>query len=116
MKEASEKGNQTSKQWAERVDQALAKAGTSGPQCNEILQAHYDVSRKICQQVPDDDARDLGIIAGGQLASHHWRAKVRPSADGAPHPVMVRVHALRGCERSSRPQTRHNHANLTVRL
>jgi ferritin-like metal-binding protein YciE len=40
----------------------------------KILEAHYEVSRKIRQKAPDDMSRDLGIIAAGQLALHYWIA------------------------------------------
>ena len=74
LKAALEKGNQVSQQWAQRIDQALSEAGGSGEQKNPILEAHYEVSRTIRQQAPDDDSRDLGIIASGQLALHYWIA------------------------------------------
>ncbi len=74
LKAALDKGNDTSKQWSERIDRALAEVGGSDQQENPILQAHYDVSQKIRQQATDDTARDLGIIAAGQLALHYWIA------------------------------------------
>ena len=74
LKAALEKGNQVSKQWSQRVGQALKEAGGGGEQKNPILEAHFEVSRKIRQQAPDDSTRDLGIIADGQLALHYWIA------------------------------------------
>jgi ferritin-like metal-binding protein YciE len=74
LKQALEQGNQTSKQWSERIDRALAEAGGDGEQENPILEAHFQVSKKIRQQAPDDYSRDLGIIASGQLALHYWIA------------------------------------------
>ena len=74
LKSALDKGNDTSKQWAERIDRALAEAGGSDQQQNPILEAHYEVSKRIRQQAPDDQSRDLGIIAAGQLALHYWIA------------------------------------------
>jgi ferritin-like metal-binding protein YciE len=74
LKAALEQGNETSKQWATRIDQALAEAGNGGEQQNPILEAHFEVSKKIRQQAPDDYSRDLGIIAAGQLALHYWIA------------------------------------------
>jgi ferritin-like metal-binding protein YciE len=74
LKAALEQGNETSKQWATRIDQALAEAGNGGEQENPILEAHYEVSQKIRQQATDDYSRDLGIIAAGQLALHYWIA------------------------------------------
>lgn len=74
LKAALEKGNEVSQQWTQRIDQALQEAGGSGEQENPVLEAHYEVSRKIRQQAPDDTSRDLGIIASGQLALHYWIA------------------------------------------
>ena len=74
LKAALEKGNEVSKQWTQRIDQALGEAGGTGEQKNPVLEAHYEVSRIIRQQAPDDVTRDLGIIANGQLALHYWIA------------------------------------------
>lgn len=74
LKAALSQGNETSKQWTARIDQALNEAGGGDEQENPILEAHYEVSKKIRQQAPDDYARDLGIIAAGQLALHYWIA------------------------------------------
>ncbi len=74
LKAALEQGNQTSQQWAQRIDQALQEAGGSGEQNNPVLEGLYEVSRQIRQQAPDDASRDLGIIANGQLALHYWIA------------------------------------------
>jgi ferritin-like metal-binding protein YciE len=74
LKQALDQGNDTSKQWAQRIDRALQEAGGGGEQQNPILEAHHEVSKKIRQQAPDDYSRDLGIIASGQLALHYWIA------------------------------------------
>lgn len=74
LKAALNQGNETSKQWTARLDRALQEAGGAGEQQNLILEAHYEVSKKIRQQAPDDYSRDLGIIAAGQLALHYWIA------------------------------------------
>lgn len=74
LKRALEEGNRVSQQWTQRIDKALQEAGGGGEQKNPILEAHYEVSRKIRQQAPDDASRDLGIIADGQLALHYWIA------------------------------------------
>ena len=74
LKTALDQGNQTSRQWAQRIDQALTEAGKGGEEQNPVLEGLYDVSRKIRQQAPDDASRDLGIIASGQLALHYWIA------------------------------------------
>ncbi len=74
LKSALEEGNKQSKIWAERIERGLTEAGGNEEQENEILKAHYEVSKKIRQQAPDDYSRDLGIIASGQLALHYWIA------------------------------------------
>lgn len=74
LKSALDKGNETSKQWTARIGQALADAGGADEQQNLILEAHYQVSKKIRQQAPNDVSRDLGIIAADQLALHYWIA------------------------------------------
>lgn len=75
LKSALETGSRVSKQWAERIDQALREAGGGdGEQKNPVVKALYEVSRMIRQQAPDDMSRDLGIIANGQLALHYWIA------------------------------------------
>ncbi len=73
LKAALDEGNRTSKEWAARIDRALQQAG-GDQQDNPILDAHHEVSRRIRQQAPDDQSRDLGIIASGQLALHYWIA------------------------------------------
>ncbi|QJD79069.1 DUF892 family protein [Spirosoma rhododendri] len=74
LTDALKKGNQTSQQWSARIDRALAEVGGSDQQENPVLEAHYEVSKKIRQQATDDISRDLGIIAAGQLALHYWIA------------------------------------------
>ena len=74
LKQALDQGNETSKQWSARIDRALQEAGGGGQQENPILEAHFQVSKKIRAQAPDDNSRDLGIIAAGQLALHYWIA------------------------------------------
>jgi ferritin-like metal-binding protein YciE len=71
---ALQQGNEQSKVWAERIDRCLEEAGGTADEKNEILEAHYEVSKQIRQQAPDDDSRDLGIIASGQMALHYWIA------------------------------------------
>jgi ferritin-like metal-binding protein YciE len=73
LKAALGEGNRTSKEWAARIDRALQQAG-GDQQDNPILEAHYEVSRRIRQQATDEQSRDLGIIASGQLALHYWIA------------------------------------------
>ncbi|WP_152047670.1 DUF892 family protein [Aureimonas psammosilenae] len=74
LKAALQQGNETSKQWSARIDRAIGEAGDVPQIENQILQAHYDVSKEIRRDAKDDQSRDLGIIAAGQMALHYWIA------------------------------------------
>lgn len=74
LKSALAAGNKTAGQWAKRVQDAIGEAGPSEDTGNQILEAHYDVSKKIRQKAPDATTRDLGIIAAAQMALHYWIA------------------------------------------
>lgn len=75
LKQALQQGSKTSEGWAQRIDQALQQAGgPKGDDSNPIMEAHYEVSKRIRGQAPDDMSRDLGIVASGQLALHYWIA------------------------------------------
>ena len=85
LKAALEEGNRTSKQWAERIERAVQQAGDGGQQNNPIVEALYEVSKRIRQQAPDDTSRDLGIVAGSQLALHYWIAAFGTMASYTKH-------------------------------
>ena len=68
------RGNDTAKQWQQRIERAIEEAGGADTQDNEILEAHYEVSKDIRGEADTDQVRDLGIIASGQLALHYWIA------------------------------------------
>jgi ferritin-like metal-binding protein YciE len=74
LKTLLQRGNETAKQWEQRLKQAIEEAGGVEEQDNEILEAHYEVSKEIRGQADTDDVRDLGIIASGQMALHYWIA------------------------------------------
>ena len=74
LKQALQKGTETAKQWMQRIDRALQEAGGADERDNPVLEAHYEVSKRIRQEAPSDEARDLGIVAAGQLALHYWIA------------------------------------------
>ncbi len=74
LKSALQQGAQTAQQWATRIDRALQEAGGSDVNDNPIIEAHYEVGKRIRNQAPDDFSRDLGIVAAAQLASHYWIA------------------------------------------
>jgi ferritin-like metal-binding protein YciE len=74
LQAALQAGNKMSEQWAQRIAQASGEAGGAEDTGNPVLDARYEVSRKIRQKAPDAMTRDLGIIAAGQLALHYWIA------------------------------------------
>lgn len=74
LRAALQEGNKTSEQWAQRISQAVQETGGAEDTGNPVLEAHYEVSKRIRQKAPDAMSRDLGIIAAGQLALHYWIA------------------------------------------
>ena len=74
LKTLLQRGNDTAKQWQQRIERAIDEAGGVDDEDNEILEAHYEVSKDIRGQADTDQVRDLGIIASGQLALHYWIA------------------------------------------
>jgi len=74
LKTLLQQGNATAKQWQQRIERAIDEAGGVDSQDNEIMEAHYEVSKEIRGNADTDQVRDLGIIASGQLALHYWIA------------------------------------------
>ncbi len=74
LKAALQAGNKTAEQWAHRIAQARRETGDAEDTGNPILEAHFEVSKKIRHNAPDAMSRDLGIVAAGQLALHYWIA------------------------------------------
>jgi ferritin-like metal-binding protein YciE len=74
LKTLLQRGNETARQWQQRLEQAIDEAGDVDEQDNEIMEAHYEVSKEIRGQAETDEVRDLGIIASGQMALHYWIA------------------------------------------
>ena len=74
LKSALQAGNSISEQWEQRIGQAITEAGSVENAGNPILDAHYEVSKRIRRNAPDATSRDLGIVAAGQLALHYWIA------------------------------------------
>lgn len=74
LKAMLEQGRETTRAWGDRL--ARAAEGTEGGDAGEnpVMEAHYEVSRRIRAQADEDGARDLGIVAAGQLALHYWIA------------------------------------------
>lgn len=74
LKSALQQANKTSEQWQQRLAQAVQEVGSAEDTGNPVLDAHFDVSKKIRAKAQDAMSRDLGIIAAGQLALHYWIA------------------------------------------
>ncbi len=76
LKELLQHGSKHAETWAERLAQASAKLGAaqSQTQANPIIDAIQQVGGKIISKAADPVARDLGIIASGQLALHYYIA------------------------------------------
>lgn len=72
LRDALVEGNQISKTWSERCDMALQEVGGSIRKENPVMKAHYDASKRIRSEALEENARDLGIIAHGQLCLHYW--------------------------------------------
>lgn len=116
LKQALEQGNHTSKQWQERIERAREEAGDEGREENPILEAHYEVSKKIRGQAEDDYSRDLGIIASGQLALHYWIASfgtLRTYAEQAG--LTQAAQALEACLKEAK-QADEQHTQIAERI
>ena len=76
LKEMMRQGSQHSEQWAQRLGRAAeqAGAGQGAEPSNPIIDAIQQVGGKIITKATDPVARDLGIIASGQLALHYYIA------------------------------------------
>jgi ferritin-like metal-binding protein YciE len=91
LKSALEQGNRQSQEWAQRIERAVSQAGEGQTSDNPVLEAHYEVSRRIRANAPDVTSRDLGIIANGQLAIHYWIAAFGTMANYTRHLGMDEV-------------------------
>ena len=115
LKSALEEGNRTSQQWAGRIEQANRQAGGAA-QDNPVLDALYEVSRRIRQQAPDATSRDLGIIASGQLALHYWIAAFGTMATYAKQLGMEEVaRDMKACSEEAK-QADEAHTALAGRI
>ncbi|RZK25753.1 MAG: hypothetical protein EOO63_15620, partial [Hymenobacter sp.] len=54
LKTLLQRGNDTSKQWEQRLERAIQEAGGVDDQDNEIVEAHYEVSKEIRGQASTD--------------------------------------------------------------
>ncbi len=76
LKELLQHGSKHAETWQERLAAASQKMGAApvATQSNPIIDAIQQVGGKIIGKATDSTARDLGIIASGQLALHYYIA------------------------------------------
>ncbi len=76
LKEVLQQGSKYAEAWRERLAAAAGQVGggQSATPGNPILDAIQQVGGKIIHKAADPTARDLGIIASGQLALHYYIA------------------------------------------
>ena len=76
LKELLQQGSKHAEAWQERLSAASQKVGgaQAETQGNPIIDAIQQVGGKIISKAADSTARDLGIIASGQLALHYYIA------------------------------------------
>ena len=76
LKEALQQGSRYSETWRERLSQIADQVGGSAVagEGNPVIDAIQQVGGKIIKTTNDPVARDLGIIASGQLALHYYIA------------------------------------------
>lgn len=85
LKELLRDGARHSETWRERLSQAAGEVGASQSATggNPVIDAIQQVGGKIIQKAEDPTARDLGIIASGQLAAHYYIAAFGTMAEYA---------------------------------
>ena len=74
LKQTLKRGEETSKEWRERVDRAMDEFDVEGEGDNPVIEAHFEVAQRTREEASTDAVRDLGVIAAGQLALHYWIA------------------------------------------
>ena len=74
LKAALKTSSEVSQQWSARLERARQQVSEGGPNDDPVMEAMFEVSRRIRQAAPDAVSRDLGIIANSQLAIHYWIA------------------------------------------
>lgn len=116
LKAALEQGNQTAKQWAERIERAVQQAGGGDQHDNPVIEAHFEVSRRIRQQASDAVSRDLGIVASGQLALHYWIAAFGTMANYTKHVGLDDVASDMKASADEARQADEQHTQLAEQL
>ncbi len=69
-------GTEVAERWRQRLESAERATGdsSSAPTDNEIVKAIQHTGEKVSRHAKTDVARDLGIVAAGQLALHYYIA------------------------------------------
>jgi ferritin-like metal-binding protein YciE len=116
LKAALQEGNETAKKWAQRIEQAIAEVGGAESQNNEIIEAHYQVSKEIRAKAESDTTRDLGIIASGQMALHYWIASFGTVASYAASAGLTQTEQnLKACVQEAK-QADDKHTDIAQRI
>ena len=116
LKAALEAGNKRAADWKRRIEQAIQEAGPSEDTGNPILEAHYDVSKKIREKAANATVRDLGIAAAGRLALHYWIAAFETLRTYAAKLGMVSVQGgIQACLDEAK-QAERQHEDLAIRI
>lgn len=116
LRAALEKGNTVAEGWARRIQEAIGEVGPSEDTGNPILEAHYEVSKKIRATAQGAVVRDLGIIAAGRLALHYWIAGFETLRTYAAKVGMIGVQGrLQACLDEAKTAERQ-HEELAIRI
>ena len=116
LKSLLETGNEKSQEWRARIERAMDEVGASGEGENPIMRAHYDVSKQIREAAPDDQVRDLGIIASGQLVLHYWIAAFGTMAAYAKQLGLEQTKQEMGSSMEEAKQADEQHTQLAERI
>lgn len=71
---ALEKGGRALSEWNLRIGRAIEQIGSMDEVKHSLLWTHYDMSRERRAHAASSTARDLTIVADGQVALHYWIA------------------------------------------
>ena len=110
LRSALKSGQEVTRGWIERLDEALSAMPGDGPGDNPVQEAIFEEERRIRDGAPDEYSRDLGIIAAGQQALHYWMASFGTMAAYAKRLGMDDVAAdMHACvEDAERGDEKHN--------
>ncbi len=102
--------------WLVRIDRALGEVGGTTDQPNHIMQAHYEVSRRIRSQGSDNFMRDLGIIASAQRVLHYWIASFSTVGTYAMQAGMSQLEQAMQASLDEARQADEDHTRLAKRI